>query len=629
MVRLLLSSLLAFAASHEHKAYLADLILPPELVPRAPAFEADRFDVFRDIFDTILRRNGFDEEHLKSLPAKDISHYNVTMRDGVGINTLVVKDPLEFRRRPAIVSRSPYGTLGTNALALIFTLLNGYTAVIQDQRGTQESGGVFDMWTQEGNDSTDIADWISTQRWSNGEVFYTGASADGAPGNFAVIGDPSRMKGEWLIFTAENGHDFAYPQGSYRQDLVQGYLTYINAYTHDVSKNVMIPKIQEKEAYDDWWASITLARNESSSSVQPFLYGKINWPIVDSVGWWDLFQHTHLNHWRNIRGFSDETVRDQHVLFVGPMGHCLFSDASLHQVALAEGETEGLIKAGEMASAVFKGDFDGEERSKVGRVNLFVMGTFHETYTGSSGNYWTSLDEFPSPEPTHFFLGATGSLDTTSPTESGMRQYVYDPASATPMLGGNNLPMPDETMVCGTADQISKVNRTDLLIYDSAPLAAEMAIAGEISARLFVGSSARDTDFFVTVEDLAADKNQSMLVRYGMARMRWRCSDEVVCPVLEEDGVYAIEVSLWASAYVFPEGHSVRVTVSSAAYPYFNANPNTGNPLFTPGDDEPVKATNTVHISPAYPSSLLLPVVSLADLPQNHNFSIVSARVVV
>merc|ERR1719359_1821344 len=108
------------------------------------------------------------------------------MRDGVNINTLVVKNPLSFKKRPAIISRSPYGTLGSNAVALIFMVLNGYTAVIQDQRGTQKSGGKFDLWTNEGTDSSDVAKWISKQTWSNGEVYYAGASADGMPGSMAI-----------------------------------------------------------------------------------------------------------------------------------------------------------------------------------------------------------------------------------------------------------------------------------------------------------------------------------------------------------------------------------------------------------------------------------------------------------
>merc|ERR1711865_1279142 len=189
---------------------------------------------------------------------------------------------------------------------------------------------------------------------------------------------------------------------------------------------------------------------------------------------------------------------------------------------------------------------------------------------------------------------------------------------ATPMLGGNNLPGIGEIKVCGTADQMPKANRSDVLVFDSEPLAEEMAIAGELSAQLFVGSSAKDTDFVVTVEDLAPDKQKSMLVRYGAVRMRWHCGDEFTCSALEADRVYPIEIGLWASAYIFPKGHSVRVTVSSAAYPYYSLNPNTGTALYA--DVDPVAATNEIHISPEYPSSVSLPVVAASDIPENKNW---------
>merc|ERR1712070_1122784 len=195
------------------------------------------------------------------------------------------------------------------------------------------------------------------------------------------------------------------------------------------------------------------------------------------------------------------------------------------------------------------------------------------------------------------------------------------------MIGGNNLPGFGHVPDCGTADQIPKANRTDILIFDSEPLSEDMPIAGELSAQLFVGSSAKDTDFFVTVEDLAADKQKSMLVRYGIVRMRWRCGDEVNCPTMEAGEVYPIEIDLWASAYIFPKGHSVRVTVSSAAYPYYNANPNTGGALYS--GDEPVAATNEIHISPEYPSSVSLSVVSASDVPENKNWGPVIPDLVV
>jgi len=507
--------------------------------------------------------------------------------------------------------------------------LNGYTAVIQDQRGSQKSTGQFDLWTMEGEDSTDVADWISKQIWSNGEVYYTGASADGMPGNMAVTDDPSRMKGEWQIWTAENGHNFAYPQGAYRQDLMEGYLNMMSGSTHGTSAQVTLPKIESKEAYDDWWAQITLERSETDSTQQPFLYGKVNWPIVDNVGWWDLFQHTHLTHWKHIRAYSDESVRDQHVLVVGPLGHCIAQPGD--HVRLVVAEADGLVVGAEAASELFKGKFDGKTLSKIGRVNLFVMGSFHQPLGGSApGNYWTSLDDFPSPEPTKFFLGAKGSLESAAPTESAMLNYVYDPstdAGKTPMLGGNNLPGMGTVPGCGTYDQMPKANRSDILIFDSEPLSDDTGIAGDLSARLFVGSSAKDTDFFVTVEDLAPDGKKSFLVRYGMARMRWLCGDETPCPALEAGEVYPVDIDLWASAYIFPKGHSIRVSVSSAAYPYYNFNPNTGDALYT--DQTGVAATNEIHISPDYPSSVSLPVVALSDIPQNKNWGPVIPDVIV
>merc|ERR1719159_1913717 len=95
------------------------------------------------------------------------------------------------------------------------------------------------------------------------------------------------------------------------------------------------------------------------------------------------------------------------------------------------------------------------------------------------------------------------------------------------MIGGNNLPGFGKIADCGTADQMPKANRSDILIFDSEPLSADTPIAGDLSAQLFVGSSAKDTDFFVTVEDLGPNKQKSMLVRYGMTRMRWRDGDIV------------------------------------------------------------------------------------------------------
>lgn len=276
-----------------------------------------------------------------------------------------------------------------------------------------------------------------------------------------------------------------------------------------------------------------------------------------------------------------------------------------------------------MASALFKGDFNGTRRSTIGRVNLYVQGNFHQDSSVESGNYWTSLNDFPNPAPSKFFMNAEGILGTHIEATDAVMQYVYDPSvpeDAAPMLGGNNLPLPNSGIdICGPAEQQTRTNRSDVITFDSEPLSEDTAIAGDLSAQLYVSSSAKDTDFFVTVEDLDPITQKSILVRYGMARMRWRDND-VTSVVMEADEVYQIDIDLWASAYIFPKGHSVRVSVSSAAYPYYSLNSNSGEGLYA-ADDEPVAATNSVHMSAQYPSSVSLPVVSLSDIPENPDFA--------
>merc|ERR1711957_751874 len=91
-------------------------------------------------------------------------------------------------------------------------------------------------------------------------------------------------------------------------------------------------------------------------------------------------------------------------------------------------------------------------------------------------------------------------------------------------------------------------------------------------------------------------------------------------------GVYEVNVSMGYTGYIFGQGNRIRVTVSSAADPYFWPTSNTGanDPEETTRWKRPVTpivARNTVHISKEYPSRVFLPLVSKASIPENHHFT--------
>jgi hypothetical protein len=102
--------------------------------------------------------------------------------------------------------------------------------------------------------------------------------------------------------------------------------------------------------------------------------------------------------------------------------------------------------------------------------------------------------------------------------------------------------------------------------------------------------------------------------------MKWRdlpyFAEGAGVPQLMEDGVvYPIMISLWNTSYVFNAGHRVRLDVSSSNYPRFSVNRNNGDMLVDEGSSPEVVARNTIHHSAEYRSRLILPQVSLEQMP--------------
>lgn len=566
-------------------------------------------------FDTALGVSG--------LPVPNWYDTTVYMDDGTPLFTqLLIPYPTD-QRRPAVFCRSPYGPL-SRSLAMLYTGL-GFVAVMQDDRGTFSSGGTFNMFRRASADGATTIDWVVRQPWSNGEVYTVGISADGMAELALILAEPPNLKGQWWAWTTGNGHDFVYPHGVYRQDLLEHYMDFMSLFTHGVSKKQVIPALRANEAWSSrWWYNLTDCRDPS-----PCHYSKVKFPVISTAGWWDIFSQTQIDDWNGIREHSDPSVRDKHVLIVGPLGHCLM-DASgpVNHAPLVKGEAASFDTSARLAGEFFSGKFSGPVRSRLGRINLFVMGEFDEYF---QKNWWTSLDDWPPFTTSTFYLQEGNSLVATPPQKYASAAYEYDPKKPTPMRGGANIPGVSHTLGCGSVEQLSRESRDDVLVFDSEILSQDMPVVGRLSARLFVSSSRNDTDFVVTLSDVtpgyfaSSVGKKSMLVRYGAQRMRWRDNDSVMSAPMVPNYVYEIVVDLMTVAYIFPKGHQIRVAVSSAAAPFYNPNYNTGRSEVTDSFQEPVVATNEVHFSPKYPSSVSLPVVSLNDIPPNKLFGTTSA----
>ena len=143
------------------------------------------------------------------------------------------------------------------------------------------------------------------------------------------------------------------------------------------------------------------------------------------------------------------------------------------------------------------------------------------------------------------------------------------------------------------------------MVYSTPPLERGIEVTGPVEAKLYVSSSAKDTDFTVKLIDVYPD-GSAYNVQEGILRARYREGWDK--PALMTPGqVYPITVNVHATSNYFGPGHRIRVEVSSSNFPRFDRNLNTGGD--NSRDTAMVVARNVVYHSAKYPSHLVLPVV--------------------
>ena len=185
-------------------------------------------------------------------------------------------------------------------------------------------------------------------------------------------------------------------------------------------------------------------------------------------------------------------------------------------------------------------------------VLVFVMGI----------DRWRTESDWPIPDTQHrsYFLHGDGALSLQAPGEEPPDIFVYNPFQPVPTLGGQVI-LPGAN-ADGPRDQRLVEERDDVLVYSTPVLDNPVEVVGPIELRLFVASSARDTDFTGKLVDVYPD-GRAMILTEGILRARYRNS--LTQPeLLEPDAVYELRLDLWATANVFLPGHRIRLEVRAA-----------------------------------------------------------------
>ncbi|MDQ8153877.1 MAG: CocE/NonD family hydrolase [Gemmatimonadota bacterium] len=580
-------------------------------------------------------------------PAYTFQQVMIPTRDGVKLNTVIFAPKDQREPLPFMFIRTPYGAPGEKfPLAMAYPELAAarYIFVMQDIRGRYLSEGQFVMQrpprivdgpgprVDESTDAWDSIDWLLAHVPNhNGRVGMMGVSYPGwttamamldpHPALAAVspqaspadmwIGDDFHHNGAFrlsygfeyaaMMETSKENENFAFDTyDTYDWYLKLGSLANVNA----KYLKGKIPTWNDFAAhpnYDGFW---------QRQAMQSYLT-RVTVPTLNVAGWWDqedFYGPVHI-----YRTLEKHDARANNFLVVGPWNHGGWR---------REGRALGKIDFGALTGADFRATIEAPFFAK------YLKGTgdyvpAEATVFESGSNTWRTFTAWPPKEAVTkaLYFQANGVLSFSAPTSTGNDNFVSDPAHPVPY---RNRPIEPTYFPKGsgwpawlTEDQRFVKDRPDVLTWVTEPLADDLVLAGDVTAKLQVSTSGGDADWIVKLIDVYPEEyapntklgGYELMVANDVFRSRFRESLERPKAMVPNQ-VTPITIDLHTQSYRFRKGHRVMVQLQSTWFPLIDRNPQTWVPNIFEAKASDFKAqTHRVWRTPTQASRVEIQVV--------------------
>jgi putative CocE/NonD family hydrolase len=260
----------------------------------------------------------------------------------------------------------------------------------------------------------------------------------------------------------------------------------------------------------------------------------------------------------------------------------------------------------------FNYHLNGKGTADIPKAWVFETGT----------NRWRRYDSWPpkSAVQRKLYLREGGRLSFDAPQQDdGHDEYISDPNRPVPFIDFIARGMPQRYMV---SDQRFASKRTDVLVYETEPLAQDVRVAGPIAPELWVSTTGTDSDYVVKLIDVypedfpELDPNPAnvrmggyqQLVRGEPFRGKFRNSLETPEPMVPGE-LTKITFEMPGVDHVFRKGHKIMVQIQSSWFPLVDRNPQTFVDIPNAKPEEFQKATQRVSRSKEKSSSIGLLVI--------------------
>ncbi|HEY5700579.1 MAG TPA: CocE/NonD family hydrolase [Gammaproteobacteria bacterium] len=434
---------------------------------------------------------------------------------------------------------------------------HGYAAVRADLRGSGDSDGVLhdEYLPREQADAIEVIDWIASQSWCTGDVGMTGISWGGFNCLQVAAHAPTALKAIITLCSTDDRYaDDAHYMGGclLNENQIWGTVLFsINAlppdpdivgarwrelWLHRLEHDVPFPALWlEHQHRDDYWKQGSVCED----------FSKIRCAVYAVGGWADGYSNAVP---RLLNGLQSPKKG-----LIGPWAH------NFPHIG-APGPAIGYLQeAIRWWDRWLKNDHNGimdEPLLRAWMQDSVAPQPFFEERPGR----WVAETEWPSSRVAErrFHLTGAPSLNDTpgKPTVLDIQSPQTTGSTSGDWCGFG---------AEGEAPQDQRADDGRSLCFDSVPLDEPLEILGAPVATLDLSADRPVALVAVRLNDVSPDGTSSQ-VTYGLLNLTHRDSHEIPAP-LEPGKRYRVSVALNDIAHRFPEGHVIRLAVSTSYWP--------------------------------------------------------------
>lgn len=578
------------------------------------------------LISAIISAQGVTGDSIYMREHFEMFKYQITMRDGVKLFTVVYVPKDKSKTYPILLNRTCYSASAyedyKTRTPSRYLIEDGYILAYQDVRGRYMSEGIFTNMTpnipgndpknkkniDESSDTWDSIDWmVKNLKGNNGRVgmygisypgFYTAAALpDAHPAlkacspqapisdfffddfhhmgaflesytpAFAVFGYQKKEQTNKDWFNDELARMYTEPaKDAYDYYLKLGPLKNITQKYH--SDNFFWQEIINHPNYDTFWQKRNLL--PALTNIKP--------AVMCVGGWFDAEDLTGPLH--IYKTIEKTTPGAKNTIVMGPWGHgdwARETGKSVHN-HIYFGDSIATFFQREIERDFFAFYLKDEGKQDLPEAYMFDTGK----------KLWQKFAQWPPAEipPLQLYFGDKGKLSINKPLDDkAVFEYTSDPAKPVPYTSQiEGLTFTPRRFM--SDDQREASRRPDVLTFQTDSLQDEITVAGEILAKLKVAMTGTDADFIVKLIDVYPGNTPNypgnpsniimagyqQLVRSEVFRGRFRESFEKPKPFVPGQ-VTDVNVPLQDVLHTFKKGHKMMIQIQSTWFPYIDRNP--------------------------------------------------------